>query len=90
MQEIIEALAAHKEWESQPVEVRLPGGSWVDMEDMLAPYIKAWEQIGTLANTDALDEEGIRNGNLFLDGRSSMAHSVLRIMAAAEHEAANR
>jgi hypothetical protein len=92
MDEIIEALASHENWESQPVEVRLPGGAWADMKDLLAPIIKAWQEIGTIANSDALDGDDVAklDPNSYIVGRSDMAHRVLQIMARAEQEIKDR
>jgi hypothetical protein len=57
---------------------------------LLTPFTDAWEKIGSLANTDAIDGDQHSDHNDFVLGRSSMAHSVLQIMAHAEHVAVNQ
>jgi hypothetical protein len=90
MLEVIEALDSHAHWEGEEVEVRLPGGAWDDMRRLLEPFITTWAEIGQLCNTDALDPDEVPVGDSFIAGRSSLAHEILRRMAAAEAKVQDR
>lgn len=90
MDELIEALAAHLEWESEPLQVRTPGGSWDDVERLVTPLAAAWTSIGALANGAAFDPDQTDAATEFERGRSQLAHEILRRMAAAEHAVQDR
>lgn len=93
MQELIEALDSHVALEGVEVEIRLPGGSWDDVRPMVVPFSEAWTKIGDLCNTLALDEDDILHGTPLgaaAEGKSALAHEILRMMATAEHAVQGR